>query len=128
MKRDKKMTIQEKQLNDAIAAAKAEADWLLVEWLRTARGSEDASRWYTSRLKEKEEEIKKLRKELKSLKKEFLYIGECKNVGKGWLWRCSECNCRLDIDRDFLPTMWVDGIASTPKFCPNCGKKVVNDE
>lgn len=51
--------------------------------------------------------------------------GTCHDVGKGWMWRCSECKCRLDIDRDYLPTMWVDGMADVPRFCPNCGRRVV---
>ena len=51
--------------------------------------------------------------------------GTCRDVGKGWMWRCSECKCRLDTDRDDLPTMWVDNVASVPRYCPNCGRKVV---
>lgn len=51
--------------------------------------------------------------------------GTCHDVGKGWMWRCSECRCRLDIDRDDLPTMWVDGMASVPRYCPNCGRRVM---
>lgn len=54
-----------------------------------------------------------------------LWRGTCEDVGKGWMWRCSECKCRLDIDRDDLPTMWVDNVASVPRYCPNCGKRVV---
>lgn len=53
--------------------------------------------------------------------------GTCHDVGKGWMWRCSECKCRLDIDRDYLPTMWVDGMADVPRFCPNCGRRVVSE-
>lgn len=49
----------------------------------------------------------------------------CEDVGKGWMWRCSECKCRLDIDRDDLPTMWVDNVASVPRYCPNCGRRVI---
>lgn len=51
----------------------------------------------------------------------------CDDVGDDWTFRCSACGCGLDI-RDVFegePTMWKDGAAQVPKFCPNCGANVV---
>lgn len=39
-------------LDDAIAKAKESEDWQLVEWLRMARGSESAARWYSDKLRD----------------------------------------------------------------------------
>lgn len=38
---------------------------------------------------------------------------------------CSKCGCSLDISNDFEPTLWVDGKATVPSYCPNCGAEVV---
>ena len=51
----------------------------------------------------------------------------CEDVGDDWTFRCSACGCGLDI-RDVFedePTMWKDGAAQVPKYCPNCGANVV---
>lgn len=43
---------RETLLDDAIAKAKEAEDWQLVEWLRMARGSESAARWYSDKLRD----------------------------------------------------------------------------
>lgn len=51
----------------------------------------------------------------------------CNDVGDAWTFRCSACGCELDI-RDMEagePTMWKDGAAQVPNYCPSCGAKVV---
>lgn len=40
---------------------------------------------------------------------------------------CSKCGCSLDISNDFEPTLWVDGKATVPSYCPNCGAEVLDD-
>lgn len=42
-------------------------------------------------------------------------------------WTCSECKCTqlLMFDDYGEPTLSVDGVASVPNYCPNCGAKVV---
>lgn len=53
----------------------------------------------------------------------------CNDVGDDWEFHCSACGCELDI-RDMEvgePTMWKDGAAQVPKYCPSCGAEVVND-
>lgn len=42
-------------------------------------------------------------------------------------WTCSECKCtQLLMFNDFYePTLSVDGVASVPNYCPNCGAKMV---
>lgn len=41
-------------------------------------------------------------------------------------WTCSECKCTLLLMFDDFgePTLNVDGVASVPNYCPNCGRKV----
>lgn len=41
---------------------------------------------------------------------------------------CSKCGCSLDISNDFEPTLWVDGKATVPSYCPNCGAEVTEDD
>lgn len=42
-------------------------------------------------------------------------------------WTCSECKCTLLLMFDDYgePTLNVDGVASVPNYCPNCGAKVI---
>ena len=42
-------------------------------------------------------------------------------------WTCSECKSTqlLMFDDYGEPTLSVDGVASVPNYCPNCGAKVV---
>ena len=47
-------------LDEAIAKAKEAEDWQLVEWLRMARGGENAARWYTAKLGEARLDMSKL--------------------------------------------------------------------
>lgn len=44
-------------------------------------------------------------------------------------WTCSECKCTLLLMFDDYgePTLNVDGVASVPNYCPNCGAKVRNE-
>lgn len=51
--------------------------------------------------------------------------GECEDIGTD-RFVCSKCGCTLDIEdaASCEPTMWVDGVAACPRFCPNCGRKV----
>lgn len=44
-------------------------------------------------------------------------------------WACSECNATvlLMFDDFCEPSYSVDGIADVPRFCPNCGRKVVGE-
>ena len=63
-------------LDDAIAKAKADGDRQLAEWLRMARGSEDAARWYTKRLQEMQVENDRLR-ELVDMETRASELGIC---------------------------------------------------
>lgn len=42
---------------------------------------------------------------------------------------CSKCGCTFDTeDEDLIePRFWVDGVAAYPSYCPNCGRKVVEE-
>lgn len=53
----------------------------------------------------------------------------CSDVGDDFVFRCSECGCELDIDDAFYePTMWKDGVATVPRYCPLCGRMVVDND
>lgn len=55
------------------------------------------------------------------------YVPErtCKDKGNIERFICSECGCRLDLQgQEWEPTMWRDGEAMVPSFCPNCGARV----
>lgn len=57
-----------------------------------------------------------------------LGAGTCHDKGNIERFICSECGCRLDLqDDDWEPTMWLDGAAMVPNFCPNCGRRVVDE-
>lgn len=51
--------------------------------------------------------------------------GECEDIGTD-RFVCSKCGCTLDLEdaASCEPTMWVDGVAACPRFCPNCGMRV----
>lgn len=53
--------------------------------------------------------------------------GTCHDNGNIERFICSECGCRLALqDDDWEATMWLDdGAAMVPRFCPNCGRRVV---
>ena len=41
-------------------------------------------------------------------------------------FKCSECGAILDTeDEEWEPTLWVDGVASYPSYCPNCGCRIL---
>lgn len=49
-------------LDEAIVKAKEAEDWQLAEWLRAARGSDDACRWFTAKINDLKTENEQLRK------------------------------------------------------------------
>lgn len=58
-------------LDDAIIKAKEAEDWQLVEWLRMARGSESAARWYSDKLREAHRVERKLLNENAKLRNQL---------------------------------------------------------
>ena len=53
----------------------------------------------------------------------------CRDIGNCHMFVCSECGCELDVDdREGEPTMWDGGAPAVPRYCPNCGAKVVIDD
>lgn len=59
----------------------------------------------------------------------------------GMVFHCSECDCELfletyihhDNDHEYMydtyePNMWADNKIAYPKFCPNCGRTIVDKE
>lgn len=58
-----------------------------------------------------------------------LGLGTCKEVQtSGSSWMCSECGCEWrHRDSDGEPFMDAGGSAETPRFCPWCGAKVVEE-
>lgn len=57
-----------------------------------------------------------------------LVRGECRDVSKRRAtMTCSVCGAtvKFGFDADGEPTITVDGFAEVPKYCPNCGRKVV---
>lgn len=78
---------RETLLDEAIAKAKEAEDWQLVEWLRMARGSESAAKWYSDKLRDAHRIERKLMNENAKLR-ELL-----RDMNK-WLWNgadCTEC-------------------------------------
>lgn len=56
--------------------------------------------------------------------------GTCKDACNRFnAWVCSECGATLLLMFDDYgePSYSVDGVADVPHFCPNCGRKVVNE-
>ena len=56
--------------------------------------------------------------------------GTCRdNSSRFNAWVCSECGATLLLTFDDFdePSYSVDGIADLPRFCPNCGRKVVSE-
>ena len=51
--------------------------------------------------------------------------GTCRDTGMD-RFECSGCGCTLDLEdaASCEPTMWVDGEAAVPRFCPGCGREV----
>lgn len=51
----------------------------------------------------------------------------CNDFGDDWEFHCSACGCELYIREKEIgePTMWKDGAAQVPKYCPSCGAEVV---
>lgn len=50
----------------------------------------------------------------------------CRDVSTdSYVFKCSYCGCSLDLmDSDIEPTIWLDGKAVVPRFCPNCGREI----
>ena len=77
-------------LDDAIAKAKDDEDWQLVEWLRMVRGGVKAAYWYTMKLDQLQTENKKLR-EFAKLAAHSACFGCPHNDKKSWK-SCEGCN------------------------------------
>ena len=74
-------------IDDAISKAKDDGDMQLAYWLRTARGSDAAARWYTGKLREVQAENAKLRE----LAVRFAdYVGQDRCEGCVTKTRCNE--------------------------------------
>lgn len=53
----------------------------------------------------------------------------CRDIGDIHVFVCSKCGCELDVDdREGEPTMWDGGAPAVPRYCPNCGSRVVNGD
>lgn len=63
------MSGKDELLDKAIVKAKETEDWQLVEWLRTARGSESATRWYSGKLRDANRVKRRLLNENAKLRK-----------------------------------------------------------
>ena len=50
----------------------------------------------------------------------------CKDVSTNqYQFKCSNCGCSVDLmDENWEPTMWLNGKAVVPRFCPNCGREI----
>nr|DAG15081.1 MAG TPA: DNA-directed RNA polymerase [Caudoviricetes sp.] len=85
-----------------------------------------------------DEELIRLRREVGCAPRQNLYerIADlidrptCNDVGDDWEFHCSACGCELDIREMEVgePTMWKDGAAQVPKYCPSCGAEVVSND
>lgn len=56
--------------------------------------------------------------------------GECRDSNNRFnAWQCSECGATVLLMFDDFdePTYSVGGVAEVPKYCPNCGRKVVDE-
>ncbi len=56
--------------------------------------------------------------------------GECHDSNNRFnAWQCSECGATVLLMFDDFdePTYSVNGSADVPKYCPNCGRKVVDE-
>lgn len=74
-------------LDEAIAKAKADGDVQLAEWLRQARGADAAARWYTEKLRDANQTIRKLLDENAKMRKLLLDVHAI-----GWSgFDCTEC-------------------------------------
>jgi hypothetical protein len=51
----------------------------------------------------------------------------CHDVSRrGGVFACSACGAQVDIDCTCgEPLMWLNGVAITPRYCPNCGAEVI---
>lgn len=74
-------------LDDAILKSKEAEDWQLVEWLRMARGSESAARWYSDKLREAHRVERKLLTENAKLRELARAAWRCIHTGAS----CSDC-------------------------------------
>ena len=85
---------RETLLDEAIAKAKEAEDWQLVEWLRLARGSESAARWYSDKLREAHRAERKLLTENEKLRELVRKVEHYEQLG------CHDCphggSCAVD--------------------------------
>ena len=90
---------RESLLDEAIAKAKEDEDWQLVEWLRMARGGESAARWYTAKLGEARLDISNLMTENAKLRELAceIYEDQCDECDR---WRYRDRMRELGIEVD----------------------------
>lgn len=49
----------------------------------------------------------------------------CHDIGTRNQFKCSKCGCTLDLEDEMgEPTIWKDGMAIVPAWCPACGREV----
>ena len=64
-------------------------------------------------------------KRVKVAEAKLVHEHTCRDIGKRNTFECSECGCELSLyDGGFEPTMFADGLAEAPRYCPNCGARV----
>ena len=94
----------DEMLDEAIIKAKANGDWQLADWLRTARGSNKAGRYFTQKILYLKSEIERLKRVIRRLEsgtevkeltrlanidaKMFFEMGTCHLI------ECGECEVK----------------------------------
>ena len=81
----------------------------LAEWLRQARGAKKASRWFTSKIRELEEENAKLREEIEAAKHDL----------QAFSMRYVQLDAENDKLREFVQSV-ADGVYEDLPCCDNC--------
>lgn len=85
-------------LDEAIAKAKADGDVQLAEWLRQARGADAAARWYTEKLRDANQTIRKLLDENGKLREFATYMANALGIDREW---CDTSWCDTDCMVEF---------------------------
>lgn len=93
----------------------------------SASGEHEGKMHTIKAFESQDEQIRELERKCAELEDE-LRNGQCKNKSVTGNFFCSECKCFLCLeDSGYEPTMLVDDVASAPKYCPSCGRKVVEE-